>query len=88
MDILKKFNFAIQAYRSHNYFDFGEFLGEAFDEIVRTNTTRKNIRDEQAYEFFCGYMDGLLKEPIERVYIYNKIDQMGALLMEPVDKVV
>ncbi len=86
VDIYKKFNLGIQAYEAQNYFDFGRFLGEAFDEVALKSPAMKKERDEQAYEFLCGYMDGLLHEPLERVNIFNRIDQMGPMIMGPVIK--
>jgi hypothetical protein len=86
VDIFKKFNLGMQAYTAHNYFDSGRFWGEAFDEVVRKSPATKKLRDEQAYDFLCGYMDGLLHAPLERVNIYNRMDQMGPMIMGPVMK--
>ncbi len=61
-------------------------MGEAFDEVVKKSPGTKKLRDEQAYEFLCGYMDGLLHKPLERVNIYNRMDQMGPVIMGPVIK--
>jgi hypothetical protein len=86
VDIFKKFNLGMQAYTAHNYFDCGRFWGEAFDEVARKSPATKKLRDEQAYDFLCGYMDGLLHAPLERVNIYNRMDQMGPVIMGPVMK--
>ena len=64
------------------------YFGEAFDEIVLKSPAKKKLRDEQAYEFLCGYMDGLLHLPLERVNIYNRVDNLGNLVMNPVIKTI
>lgn len=46
VDIYKKFNLGIQAYEAQNFFDFGRFLGEAFDEVVLKSPAVKKERDE------------------------------------------
>lgn len=88
VDIFKKFNVAWTAYKSENFFDFGRYLGEALDEVFLKSQSKKKLKDEQAYEFLCGYMDGLLHLPLERVNIYNRIDNLGSMVMNPVVKTV
>jgi len=61
-------------------------LGQAFDEVLLKSPSKKKLRDEQAYEFLCGYLDGLLHLPIERVNIFNRIDNLGSIVMNPVLK--
>ena len=88
VDIFKKFSLAMQARSARNFFDSGRFIGEAFQEVVLKSPAIKKLRDEQAYEFLCGYMDGLLHEPLQRVNIYNRMDQMGTIVMGPVIKTI
>jgi hypothetical protein len=87
VDIFKRFNLAMQAIRNADYFNFGIYLGEALDEVVLKSPAKKKLRDEQGYEFLCGYMDGLLHLPLERVNIYNRMDNMGSLIMSPLIKI-
>lgn len=88
VDILKKFNLGWEAYKLTNFFDFGMYFGEAFDEVVLKSPAKKKLRDEQGYEFLCGYMDGLLHLPLERVNIYNRVDNLGNMVMNPVIKTI
>ena len=88
VDIFKKFSLAMQARTARNFFDCGRFLGEAFQEVFLKSPAIKKQRDEQAYEFLCGYIDGLLHEPLQRVNIYNRMDQMGTIVMGPVIKTI
>ena len=87
VDILKKFNAGWAAYRSKDFFNFGMYMGEAMDEVVLKSPAKKKLKDEQAYEFLCGYMDGLL-HLLERVNIYNRVDNLGNLVMSPVIKTI
>jgi hypothetical protein len=88
IDIFKKFNLSWTAYHTSNYFDFGRYLGEALDEVLLKAPMKKKLRDEHAYEFLCGYMDGLLHLPLERGNMYNRIDNMGHMIMGPVIKTI
>ena len=88
VDILKKYNLSWNAFKARNYFDFGRYLGEALDEVILKSPAKKKLRDEQAYEFLCGYMDGLLHLPLERVNIYNRVDNLGNMIMGPVIKTI
>ena len=84
VDIFKKFYLGIEAMRKTDFFDFGRYLGEAFNEVLLKAPAKKKLRDVQAYEFLCGYLDGLLHMPVERVNIYNRVENLGNMVMGPV----
>jgi hypothetical protein len=63
-------------------------MGQSLDEIFLKSPAKKKLRDEQAYEFLCGYFDGLLHLPIDRSMIYNGIDTLGNMIMGPVIKTI
>lgn len=46
VDIMKKFSLGWQSYKQTDFFDFGMYLGEAFDEVVLKSPAKKKLRDE------------------------------------------
>ena len=85
---MTKFNSAQQSYKAGDFYGFGLNMGEALDELVLKSPVQKYIKDEQAYEFLSGFMDGLLHLPIDRMHIYNRIDGLGHIIMGPVFKIM
>jgi hypothetical protein len=91
-DIMKEISSATSAYGQGQYFDFGEHLGKALDEVFfkttqsndgQTTGLIKRPSDEHAYDFLSGLFSELLPTYDEQL-LYNKIDGKGSMVWGPV----